>query len=118
MRRGVGVREASWPLPEPGAEGAFVEAVRAWMAECGAGMRRPYGVDHVALALSCHGHQGHPRCSTALGIRPLGEYLGPRGERELLGFVRDARLASPEGGTVRAVFLSMGDLLAALEAAA
>ncbi|GBD24280.1 hypothetical protein HRbin29_01958 [bacterium HR29] len=112
------MREASWALPEPGAEGAFVEEVRAWMAECGAGMRRPYGVDHVALALSCRDQDGRARCSTALGIRPLGEYLGPRGERELLGFIRDARLASPEGGTVKVVFLSMGDLLAALETAA
>lgn len=118
MRRGVGVREASWVLPPPGGDGAFVEAVRAWIAECGAAMRRPHGVDHVALALSCRDPGGLVRCSAAFAIRPLGEYLGPRGEHDLLGFLRDARFAAPEGGTVKAVFLSMGDLLTALESAA
>lgn len=119
VRRGVGVREAIWELPAPEAQDGFIAQVRSWLEECGAQMGRPNGVDHVALALSCRDRAGAVRCSASFGIRPLAEYLGPTGERELRGFLRDARFAAPgEGGVVKAVLLSMGDLIVALESAA
>lgn len=113
------MREATWALPAPEAQDAFLAQVRRWLEECGAQMRRPNGVDHVALALSCRDPAGSVRCSASFGIRPLAEYLGPAGERELRGFLRDAQFAAPEGGgVVKAVLVSMGDLIVALESAA
>ncbi|MEO8541106.1 MAG: hypothetical protein ABI577_15295, partial [bacterium] len=54
IRHGVGVREATWPLEdhaEPATE-ALVADVIEWVRSSMGEMRRPYGIDHVALALA------------------------------------------------------------------
>ena len=61
IRDGVGVREASWRL-EDGQRSEHVDAlvddVVAWVRSSMGGMRRPYGIDHVALALAARDESG------------------------------------------------------------
>lgn len=114
IREGVGVREASWPM-QPDADAARVEylaeSIVAWV-RCSMGdMRRPYGVDHVALALACRDESGSIVATSSLGVlRPMNFYEeGP--SAEVRGFLDDAMgSAGDPPAEVLAALLSLGDI--------
>jgi len=119
VRAGVGVRENTWSLPLTSAtDQRLIDEVLAWVSDVTASMARPNGIDHVSMALSLRDASGRVRTATTLGIRPLREYLGEPGRAALARFLADARLVAPEGGLLRVVIVSMGELLLAFERAA
>ncbi len=119
VQAGVGVREGTWSLPlTDKSDARLIDDVLAWVSQVTASMARPHGIDHVSMALSLRDASGRVRTATSLGIRPLSEYLGEPGRAALARFLADARLVAPEGGLLRVVVLSMGELLLAFEQAA
>lgn len=121
IRQGVGVREATWDMPASGdvaAANALAEAIAAWARESMGGMRRPYGIDHVAVALACRDAAGAVLCTSSLGvIRPLSFY-NSEGVAQIAGFLSDVEFARGEGQvTVSGALLSLGDLAFELDQA-
>jgi hypothetical protein len=121
IRDGVGVRESAWALPslddEP-ARALVVQEIAGWVRESMGEMRRPYGIDHVALALACRDASGRIVCTNSLGvIRPTAFY-GHEGIDRIAAFMDDLRSvpAAPRGEVVGAL-LSLGDLAYQLDLA-
>jgi hypothetical protein len=114
IREGVGVRQSTWQLAPPGdlpAADRLADAVLVWVRECMAGMRRPYGIDHVALALACRDGSGRVVCSTSLGVvRPATFYTNDPAAG-IRGFLDDAaRVAGDGGAEMVGALLSLGDI--------
>jgi hypothetical protein len=122
IRDGVGVREASWRLEEGhSAEtaDALVEDVMAWVRASMGGMRRPYGIDHVALALAARDDSGTVVCSSSPGVLRPGSFYGEEGARHVREFLGDARRAMGDsGGEMVGALLSLGDIAFELNARA
>jgi hypothetical protein len=122
IRRGVGVRESAWPIP-----GALLERERAdlaatileWVRESMAGMRRPYGVDHVALAIACRDADGRLQCSRTLGVIRPGAFYSDDGPARIRAFLDDLE-SVPAGrrADIAAALLRVGDLAYELGVAA
>lgn len=113
IRRGVGIHEASWALPESSdaAPPELVEEIVGWVRRSMGEMRRPYGIDHVAFALACRDGSGTVLCSNSLGvIRPEIFYSATGADRVAAFFddVRAVRERNPE--EVVGALLSLGDL--------
>ena len=113
IRRGVGIHEASWALPEPSdaAPPELVEEIVGWVRRSMGEMRRPYGIDHVAFALACRDGSGTVLCSNSLGvIRPEIFYSATGADRVAAFFddVRAVRERNP--AEVVGALLSLGDL--------
>lgn len=120
IRDGVGVREAAWalePLPGGGRRDTALEII-AWVRRVMADMRRPYGIDHVALALAARDQTGHVLCTNSMGVVRPATFYGDEGEDRVLAFLDDAG-AIPADGNVRisAALLSLGDLAFELDLA-
>lgn len=118
IRRGVGLRERSWPAPDlstTGARDQVAADILAFVRECMAAMRRPHGIDHVALALSVQSGEGSVLCSSSLGVvRPLDFYRdeGPAGIR---AFIDDAAsLSATRPVEITAALVCLGDIAFAL----
>jgi len=120
IRQGVGVREASWHLPSS-AQGSpaahalastkAVESIVVWVRKAMTEMRRPYGIDHVALALACRDASGKVLCSNALGVVRPGSFYAPEGATRVEAFLRDVEQVRDQAGVeVVAALLSLGDL--------
>ncbi len=110
LREGVGVHEHSWPTPEGSAEGLLV-----WVRDVMASMRRPNGIDQVALALACRDVQGTVRRSSTLGVVPPGAFYGGPAEEGLRAFVRELEALPPADHVkVSAALVCLGDLAYAL----
>ncbi len=113
VHEGVGLREHAWPLPqrlESGATGMASEIV-AWVREVMGNMRRPYGIDQVALALACRDAEGRVVCSNSLGILRPATFYTDEGQALVEAFLEDARIAEPgEGAKVVGALLSLGDV--------
>lgn len=113
MRAGVGVTECTWDLPgrtEP-ATGHLVPEIVEWVRETMSGMRRPYGIDHVAFALACRDHSGKIVCSSALGVMRPAMFYTDEGEEKVASFLADVRFASPgDGAEIVGALLSLGDV--------
>ena len=113
IRRGVGVREATWELSaESGHErhelaDRIVEWVRGAMGE----MRRPYGLDQVAVALACRDAEGRVVCSNSLGVLRPGAFYGEFGSDRIAAFLDDVK-SVPRGQRREIVgaVLSLGDI--------
>ena len=114
------MRESRWPVPPAAGSiayqlaGPIIEWVRLQMGE----MRRPNGIDHVALALACRDERGRLLLSDSFGVvRPAAFYADESTER-IASFVRDAG-KSPEGEPreIFAALLSLGDIAYELQAA-
>ncbi len=85
----------------------MVEWVRGQMGE----MRRPYGIDHVALALACRDTSGTVVCSNSMGVVRPESFYSEAGARSVEGFLADARRAAGPGPVeVVGALLSLGDL--------
>ncbi|MGH2632851.1 MAG: hypothetical protein ACRDG3_05530 [Tepidiformaceae bacterium] len=120
IRQGVGVREASWHLPSSAQDSAdahalasksAVESIVGWVRKAMGEMRRPYGIDHVALALACRDESGKVLCSNALGVVRPASFYEPEGATRVEAFLRDVEHVRDQAGVeVVAALLSLGDL--------
>ena len=114
IRDGVGVRQSSWQLA-PGADSAstesLVDAVLAWVRQSMGEMRRPYGIDHVALALACRDSSGRVVCTTSLGVVRPASFYAEDSARGIRGFLEDAGpFAATPGAEMVGALLSLGDI--------
>jgi hypothetical protein len=116
IRDGIGLHERRWPAPrtEDEAAGLSHEILR-WVRDSMVGMRRPYGINHVALAFACRDSSGSVVCSNALGVTASEVYWTPEGENRISGFLGDVEFV-PVGrrGEIVAALLSLGDLAFAM----
>ena len=114
IRRGVGVSEATWRLPEPedtSGAAALVEDVVSWVRGAMGEMRRPYGIDHIAVALACRDDTGRVVCSNSLGVMRPAVFYGGEGPARISDFLHDAsRAGARRGSEVVGAILSLGDL--------
>ena len=121
IRQGVGVREASWDMVLAGdapARGRLAEELASWVREAMATMRRPYGIDHVALALACRDDTGRVLSTSSLGVIRPGSFYGHDGMERIAGFLEDVeRVRSAGAVTITGALLSLGDLAFELDIA-
>lgn len=114
IRRGVGVSEATWQLPDPSdapGAAALVDDVVAWIRRAMGEMRRPYGIDHVAVALACRDESGRVFCSNSLGVVRPAVFYGEDGATRVSDFLVDAaRAGGTRGGEIVGAILSLGDI--------
>jgi hypothetical protein len=113
IRDGVGVREAAWELAP--ATGKDLERVASgiveWVRQAMGDMRRPYGIDHVALALAARDDAGHVLCTNAMGVVRPASFYGGDGMARILAFLDDAEgLRGDRPVRVSGALLSLGDL--------
>lgn len=118
IRRGVGLRERSWTTPDLATSNArdqLAADVLAFVRESMASMRRPHGIDHVALALSVQDEHGRVLCSTSLGVvRPL-DFYRDKGATGIRAFVDDAASVAGQGPVeVTVALVCLGDIAFAL----
>ena len=117
IAEGVGVRQNTWRVWEsdPGHE-ELTEAVLDWVRDCMASMRRPHGVDQVALALSCRDGAGHPRCSTSLGLLDPADFYSAKASDAIMAFLDDvSRLPEPAASReISGALVCLGDIAFAL----
>lgn len=121
IRQGVGVREASWPMPARGdepAREALASELLAWIRRAMGEMRRPYGINQVALALAGRDAAGRVLCANSLGVvRPRNFYTG-EGADGIGAFLDDLDVVRGDGEVhIAAALLSLGDLAFELDAA-
>jgi hypothetical protein len=79
IEAGTGLSKADWMLSGPAIEGAAVDQLTAdvteWCRERIASIRRPYGIDQLALAIACATPGGDPLASKTFGVfRPIDFY--------------------------------------------
>jgi hypothetical protein len=114
IRAGIGVRETTWTLDSPGDADLtrlLTESIVGWVRLSMGEMRRPYGIDHVALALACRDGSGRVMCSTSLGVlRPISFY-GDGPVTEVNAFLGDvARVSGNRPVEMVGALLSLGDI--------
>ncbi len=114
IRRGVGVTEFSWLAPaagDPDARRSTLQSILDSVREAMAAMHRPYGIDHVALALACRDHGGHIVCSNTLGVIRPASFYGPEGEARIGAFLDDIEsIPAANRAWIDGALLSVGDL--------
>ena len=119
IRDGVGVREACWRLENSEAHDDLVEGVLEWVKSSMGAMRRPYGIDHVALALAARDEAGRVVCSNSLGVLRPDSFYGDEGAGHVREFLGDARRVLGEKPCeVVGALLSLGDIAFELNAKA
>jgi hypothetical protein len=112
IREGVGIREASWDVeqgehPHP----HLVEAIAHWIRTSMGEMRRPYGIDQIAVALACRDDQGRVVCSNSLGVVKPALFYGEGGAERIAAFLDD--VSAVPGDSRREIVgavLSLGDI--------
>jgi len=111
IREGVGLNEASWTLAGGEVTADLHEGIVAWVRESMAAMRRPYGIDQVAVALACRDDDGQVVCSNSLGVVRPSAFYGSEGDDRIAAFLGDLD-AVPAGKRREVVgaLLSLGDL--------
>jgi len=113
IRRGVGIHEASWALPEAieSAPPELVEEIIGWVRRSMGEMRRPYGIDHVAFALACRDSSGTVLCSNSLGVIRPDVFYSAAGTDRVTAFFDDVRaVRDRHPDEVVGALLSLGDL--------
>jgi hypothetical protein len=112
IREGVGVHEACWRVPAgEGDHHRLVEPILQWVRDSMVGMRRPYGIDHVALALACRDARGQIRCSNSSGVIRPAAFYSDDGRARIAAFLDDVDSVPADARTeVVAAVLSLGDL--------
>ncbi len=118
IREGVGVRERKWAFEglDGGNRRDLAFEILTWVRSAMGTMRRPYGVDHVALALACRDESGRIVCSNTLGVSRPDQFYGPQAEDRILAFFDDAIQAGARAeGEIAAALLCLGDVAYAME---
>jgi hypothetical protein len=110
IRRGVGVREASWEFTADGGR-ELLDSIVEWLQAAMGEMRRPYGLDQVAVALACRDGEGRVLCSNSLGVLRPGAFYGESGSDRIAAFLDDVK-SVPRGQRHEIVgaVLSLGDI--------
>lgn len=119
IRDGVGLQENRWPAPRTDSEAERLSAdILEWVRGSMGGMRRPYGINHVALALACRDSEGKVLVTNALGVARPETYWGHEGAERINGFLGDVESIPPRQRTeVVGALLSLGDLAYAIHEA-
>lgn len=108
------MQEMSWTMPRqesPESGEAAVEAIVTWVREAVATMRRPYGLDHVAVAFACRDSDGRVLCSNTLGVVRPAVFYSDEGAQRVREFMVDAWHAGPrEGAQIVGALLSLGEV--------
>jgi hypothetical protein len=114
VRQGIGLREQAWDMPQRGddsAAGDIIGQILDWMRESAASMRRPYGLDHVAVAFACRNADGKVICSNAIGVVRPSIFYSDEGARRVSEFLVDAWHAGPgEGARIIGALLCLGEV--------
>lgn len=113
VRKGVGVQENSWHLPGQGGIPAteLADEIVLWIRDSMGSMRRPYGIDHVALALACRDSTGRVVCSNSLGVMKPADFYSEDGLDRIEAFLDDVRFAEPgQDAKIVGALLSLGDV--------
>lgn len=113
IRDGVGVREATWAIAgyEGDARDDLVNDVIEWVRSSMGEMRRPYGIDHVALALAARDEGGRVLCSNSLGVLRPASFYANEGPEQVRAFLTDAeRAMDGRRGEMVGALLSLGDI--------
>ena len=123
IRAGTGLSKGDWTLDAPSIGSAQIdrlaEDMRDWCRERIASIRRPYGIDQLALAVACATPGGDPLASTTFGVfRPVDFYsdegIGDRLEAFLRQVPLDALNRELEAGApgirFAAALFSWGDV--------
>lgn len=113
IRNGVGVRESTWQIEDhaPEATDALIDDVIDWVRSAMGEMRRPYGIDHVALALAARDSAGKVMCSNSLGVLRPASFYASEGAEQIRAFLGDAkRTMNGRPGEMVGALLSLGDI--------
>jgi hypothetical protein len=123
IRSGTGLSKADWTLSGPAVASddidQLVTDVGEWCRERIASIRRPYGIDQLALALACASPGGDPLASKTFGVfRPIDFYSEDGVADRVETFLREvpveqlnAELASGASGIrFAAALFSWGDV--------
>ena len=99
IRAGTGLSKADWMLSGPAIDSSQIdglaEEMRDWCRDRIASIRRPYGIDQLALAVACATPGGNPLASTTFGVfRPLDFYNDEGVGDRLEEFLHEVPLAS------------------------
>lgn len=121
IRNGVGVHEATWEIPEAGdglARQAVVDDIARWVRQSMGEMRRPYGIDHIALALACRDSAGRVHCANSLGVIRPSAFYGIEGPRRIAAFFDDIESVQVTRPLeIVGALLSLGDIAYQLDMA-
>ncbi len=119
IRAGTGLRQEQWLWTEGpiGSDdlASFSDAIVEWCVRTMGSLRRPYGIDQVALSVAC-AHPGRPPlASVTFGVfRPLDFYHDDGPRQQLESFVRglDPRKlnAPPDPIRFAAALFSWGEI--------
>ncbi len=118
IKQGIGIQETTWDLAGDGQPGPtpMVERILAWVREAMGGMRRPYGIDHVALALACRDANGKVLSTSSLGVIRPASFYGEEGRERIASFLADVEFVRAEHPVeLVGALLSLGDLAFELE---
>lgn len=118
IRDGVGVRERTWRFDDlhGGQRTDLATEILTWVRGAMGTMHRPYGVDHVALALACRSGDGRMLCSNAMGVNRPEQFYAVGAEDRILAFFEDAVAAGSDGaGEIIGALLCLGDIAYAME---
>ena len=117
VRDGVGLRRQVWVLPSvplnPVQLNILGERVTSWVEEEMGAMRRPYGIDHVALGMACASEHGSALASASFGLFRTRQSYEVGGTREeVVEFVESLEDMGAAGDELRlaAALFSWGDL--------
>ncbi|PFG74029.1 hypothetical protein [Tepidiforma thermophila] len=118
IREGVGVSERTWTVERLEDSTDLAVRVAAWAREEMATMRRPFGVDHVAVALACRDGGGRVFASASLGVVRPGAFYGGEAEARLAEALEGALRLAPGGrAEVLVALVRLGDLAFELQGA-
>lgn len=119
IRGGVGVRETRWALPDSNLDGethTLTASILGWVREAMAEMRRPYGIDHIAVAFACRDATGNVVCSNSLGVLRPGAFYGAEGEGRITAFLDDVEAVAPQRRhEIVGAVLCLGDVAYAMQ---
>ncbi len=118
LNSGVGIYRTAWPIePAEGSDGGarLASDIVGWCREALTRMRRPYGLDHVTLAVSVLSEGDRPIATTSYGVlRPVDFYGAGSAEAQieetLSRWAASAVISQNPSARLSAVLFSWGDL--------
>lgn len=122
LHDGVGLQETRWELAEDGSPrdtNDLIAPIIAWVREAMSEMRRPNGIDQVALALACRDEHGRVLCSNSFGVLRPGAFYDDDGVDRVTAFMADVEAVPREQRReIVGALLSLGDIAYEMAAAA
>ena len=114
IREGIGLHESRWQLPSNAQESdaqELVEPIVEWVRQSMGEMRRPNGIDQVALALACRDENGRVLCSNSFGVLRPAAFYEEDGVDRVAAFMADVEAVPGEQRReIIGALLSLGDI--------